>query len=418
MRENRRGVAIAVLILVLLAVTAGLVQAESLEGRTVIAPGEIHEGDLRAAGDTVVVDGTVTGDLMALAGNVTVPGTVEGDVLAAGGNLTLSGDVGDDVRAMGGTIIIDGTVSKNASLMGGNLQLRPQAELGGSVMMMGGQLESQAQVGRDLVVAGDIARIGGSVGGDLEARAVEVHILPDAEIQGDLIVSSETELILDEAATVEGEIIEEEPVAPSVSPDIQDLPDRLAPLAWMGRIIGFLGSLVVGAVLLALAPRPTVNTAGNLRRRPLESALYGLLALVAVPAVVVILLITAIGVPLGFLLLMYYGVMIFISRLFVGLWVGRLILKERAADFWALALGFLAISVLCAIPYLGWILNFLVVLGGLGALALTHVDLYRELREKHVTVEPEPEGPETEPGETPEPGAAEPVPGDEENPET
>ncbi len=95
-------------------------------GKIVILPAsEVHEGWYFAAGDKVIIEGTVNGDVYAAAGAVEVSGTINGDLLVAGGDVTVSGTISDDIRAAGGSVRIDGKVGKNVTAAGGNVSVRP-----------------------------------------------------------------------------------------------------------------------------------------------------------------------------------------------------------------------------------------------------------------------------------------------------
>jgi Flp pilus assembly protein TadB len=65
--------------------------------------------------------------------------------------------------------------------------------------------------------------------------------------------------------------------------------------------------------------------------------------------------------------------MIYISRVYVGLWIGRKLLgnfKESftAFFFWPFVAGTIIIGILLLIPIIGWLLRFFLLLIGLGAM--------------------------------------------------
>ena len=61
--------------------------------RKVILPvGEVHEGWYFAAGDEVLLEGTVNGDVYAAGGMVEIDGTINGDLIVAGGQVNVGWD--------------------------------------------------------------------------------------------------------------------------------------------------------------------------------------------------------------------------------------------------------------------------------------------------------------------------------------
>jgi hypothetical protein len=118
-----------------------------------------------------------------------------------------------------------------------------------------------------------------------------------------------------------------------------------------GAVGAFVTTLVVGAILVAVAPGYLERMTGAVRAEPVGSFLYGLLCLVGVFLVIVVLFITLIGIPVA--LLFALGVYL--------LWaVGA-------------AVAFLAIAVGLVDPSKGWLKPLLLAAAFNGGLTLTGV---------------------------------------------
>jgi hypothetical protein len=154
----------------------------------------------------------------------------------------------------------------------------------------------------------------------------------------------------------------------------------------------YVSILAVGALFLWLAPRALRAAAGAVRGRPLPSlgvgilGIFGFVVLVLGVLLVTILAAVVLGlVGLGSLVgttifggiltealivFLFFLAVAFVAQAAVGLSLGRLLLREDARGFGALALGVLAVVIVSAIPRIGELLEFLLVLLGLGALIL------------------------------------------------
>ena len=104
-----------------------------------------------------------------------------------------------------------------------------------------------------------------------------------------------------------------------------------------------------------------------------QSLGIGLIFLIVVPLCIIISLFTAIGIPAGIISAFLYITMIYISRIYVGLWIGRKLLgnfKESFTSFffWPFVAGTIIIGILLLIPVIGWFLRFFLLLIGLGAM--------------------------------------------------
>ena len=320
-------------------------------GREVTIPaGETVQGDLIASGGTVRVDGRVDGDLLASGGQVIVAGTVTGDVLVGAGSATISGEVGGDLRAGAGQARIEGRVGEDAVLGVGQATVTSGAQIGGDLIFGAGRMQMDGAVaGSVLGSTGNYAR-DGSVGGSERVNIDQ----PEAE---------------------------QEPT----------LADRT-----VDALRRFVSLLVVGALLLWLAPRVLRGAADAARGRPLASFGVGILGVIGVVVGLVLLVLATVllAVVLGLLglgsltgltvfggLLVTAGVVFllvlavaFAAQATVGLALGRLVLPGLDRSFLgrlgALALGVLVVVLAAAIPLVGGWLEALLALVGLGALLL------------------------------------------------
>ena len=98
--------------------------------------------------------------------------------------------------------------------------------------------------------------------------------------------------------------------------------------------------------------------------------------MIAIPLVALVLMMTVIGLPLGLIVLFAYIVILYISKIFVGLAIGRRILtyakQEISSPYWHLVVGLIVIAFATRLPLLGFFLiGLIVMLAGLGALVMT-----------------------------------------------
>ncbi|MDZ7701007.1 MAG: hypothetical protein U5J98_02455 [Halobacteriales archaeon] len=141
-------------------------------------------------------------------------------------------------------------------------------------------------------------------------------------------------------------------------------------------------SFVLGAILLLAFPARTDGIRDRVRDDPLTSALYGLVVLVGVPILLVFVAITIIGIPLAVI-----GALLFALAAWVGSVIGRyavggwLLGYVGAENRWAaLLVGMLAVGLVGLVPVLGGLVEFVVLLLGLGALGAVGLGAFRGRR--------------------------------------
>jgi len=329
--SRRRAAVIAAVCLLCASLLVGVAGAQSARtGGTVTVPaGETHEGDLEATGGEVVIEGTVDGDLTATGGEVRIPGNVTGEATATGGTVSVGGEIGDGLTATGGEVRIG-----EAASVGGTLEA-----VGGTVSL-NGTVEGDADLEGETVTVGETA----SIGGDLAYAADAVDIADGAEIGGDV-----TER--------EGE------AAPFDDISLPDLPGPAS--AVLAGLYLFAANFVLGAVFLVAAPAFSDRVAEGGADRPLASGGVGILTVIASPFVLLALFLSIVGIPLAFfasygVVFLFWAGVVYGAYLVGTVGVSRLGVGGRWA---ALALGTALVGAAAAVPYAGWIIVVVTLLG-------------------------------------------------------
>jgi hypothetical protein len=228
-------------------------------------------------------------------------------------------------------------------------------------------------------------RDGAQIGGDLNYSSVEEASIPAG------VVAGETSHQVPE--------VPEEPEKPPVIAIEPEREDGFARVArwFFSNLQEFLALLVVGLLMVWLFPRFINNGVETLRAKPWPSLGWGIVSLIAfffaVFALIAIVIILAIFlgiITLGELVGMILGggflalgaflftvgfAITYISKIIVSFLVGRWIVSQIKPE-WAekpwlpLILGVIIFAALAAIPWLGSLIAFIVILFGLGALWL------------------------------------------------
>ncbi|MCL4514476.1 MAG: polymer-forming cytoskeletal protein [Firmicutes bacterium] len=274
----------------------GLAAFEFASGKNVVVEkNRVIDGDLYAAGQTAVVDGTVRGDLIVGARTVVVNGRVEGSLLAAGGNITVNGPVAGNIRAAGQSITLNSTVGKNVTIASESALIGPSAVVGGGIIGGHARLEALGTVNGDLLVGANEATLGGKVDGLVRAHVEDLLILPETKIAGAVTYYSPKNAEIDKSAQIQGEVRHE-------------LTRKREEINWyrVGRIadaVWFAGIILLGILLWLFYPaRVEAATIPRLETWT-RGFLTGLAGLVLGPVLIVLAFVTVVGSPVALALL-------------------------------------------------------------------------------------------------------------------
>jgi hypothetical protein len=149
--------------------------------------------------------------------------------------------------------------------------------------------------------------------------------------------------------------------------------------AW--QLLWMVAAFIVGLALLAAVPalrRVAFDETGD----ALRSGAFGMIALVATPIIAVLACATVVGIPLGVIALLVWGIGIYLAKVLVAQVVGTHVvetLAERREHFAVrLAVGLFIVTLATSLPFIGGIFTFLVTIMGLGLLVVFIRDAMQE----------------------------------------
>lgn len=332
-----------------------------------VAAGETVNGDLYAAGNSVNILGTVNGDVFAAGRVVNVSGMVKGGLTVAAQNIDVSSSVGTGVRLAGQTISFSGAAGRDLFVAGSDANIKNGAKIGGDLISTSGTTRLDGAVTGNVRGSGGTVTINGPVGGNVDADVGNLNIAPGADIKGNLTYTSQNQATIEPGARIAGTRNQRTPQATEPTGGFPTFTVAMG-------MVGFLMSLLTGSILILLMENRIAVISDAIGYSVLGSLGWGALIFFVTPIVVVAVLITIIGIPIGIILLLVYGIALYLSQIFTGLFIGRILTgryekpSSRAGLIGQLALGLLIITVLQLIPFVGGLVTLAVLIFGLGAI--------------------------------------------------
>ncbi|MEO1038153.1 MAG: hypothetical protein AAFX09_01310 [Pseudomonadota bacterium] len=340
-------------------------------------------GDLDGMAADVSIDADVGGDVSILGADIDLSGTVGGDVSLAGADILIHSANARDLDVAGADITLEGSVMRSASMAGALVTVSNSASIGGKAEIAAREIVMDGVIGGDAELRAREIRISGQIAGSTEIRAERVVISATAVMGGPVLVRGPNEPVVEPGAELPGGVTYE--FAQYDSDDFGefegvDLDFNIGPPGWALGGAFAISAFVLGALATLIAPRSVAGIASSFRRRPFVSGLLGLIVFAFAPVMVVVLFvllaITVIGIPLGFILLLAYPVILFLAFAFGGLAFGDLIFN-RSGNGIGVGLRILSLFLLLAVlgalgvvPVIGWLLSMVVLCVGLGAWTL------------------------------------------------
>jgi len=286
----------------------------------------------------VAADETVAGGLVTAGANVEVRGMVEGGLKAFGANVVIPGDVQGEVKAFGANVVLSGRYYSRVMAAGANVTLS------------------------------------GVFDGDVEVGGARVTVAPTALIKGNLIHAT-ADLNLQKGSRIMGEVVQKQVVVKKERVEKWGRRGLLAllPVGMFFWLVSLAALIIVGVLINYLFPKRTDAVIGAISKSPWKNLWFGLIFLVVVPVAIIIAFITLVGIPTGIIAGLLYGIAVYISRVYIGVWIGRKVLgylkkSIATAFFWPLVVGVIIIALISLIPVVGWLFRLFILLLSLGAM--------------------------------------------------
>jgi anti-sigma factor RsiW/cytoskeletal protein CcmA (bactofilin family) len=335
-----------------------------------VPAGETIDDTLVVTGNSSVdIEGTINGDLIALAGDVRVKGTVKGNLVSFAERTEIDGNVEGSVVGTGGLVIVRGKVGRNLYGAAGSVTIEPESRILGNVSMLVGEASLDGAVEKDFNV-----RTARSIGWspfsrDVFSRGGKIQVLRHAKVGRNLLmkVATEEDAIIDPAArTSIGGKTEVELTPPP--------PNRYATVSfYVWQTIWLAAAFIAGFLLLLAVPafsRFSLDTGGAL----LSATAIGFVSAFVPPIAGVMAALTLIGLPLGLGLIGLWVLALYLSKIVIAVFLGRALFPSSRGRFeFALPLlgGLAVVFAAINLPYVGGVINFLLVILGMGGLVMT-----------------------------------------------
>jgi hypothetical protein len=387
------------------------------------------EGNVTALAGNVVVTGEVTGDVTAVGGNVEVTGDVGGGLTAFAINLGIDGTVGREVDAIVAFLDVGGHVRRSVETIGFFVEVERTGRIDDGLQttayrtVVNGTIGGVSNATRNATggVSNETVNESTNATGNQTTASPPTGNATTAERNATRDRTTESPLAGNESAPAQNAPSDRTTDAPSDRTtdapgdrmtdgsslstanlvSVSDggaaaTPLQLVPGLGRGDRLslfdgyGFLVNLLLGAILVGWLPNFSTRVASTVVRHPVRSGGTGVAVLLAAPVVLVVLALSVFGIPLALAGLSLYVVSSWVGvaygRFAVGTWLfvgsARLlgavgVETEPVRNRWArLLVGYLAVTLLIRVPYVGTAVDGIVLALGLGALSSLAYDAY------------------------------------------
>jgi hypothetical protein len=295
-------------------------------------------------------------DLMLFGPIISVNEPVNKDLTALGSMVTIDNEVGDDLRVIGSNININDNIGGEALILGSNIVLGKDSIINEKLTVFGALVTLNGKVMNDVKVRAEKIIINNEVYGNADFVVEELEFGPKGIIKGELKIPENVDF---DKEKVQGTIqLQLEKAKPKIN--------------FGSKLFNIIGLFSLGLIFILVFGKLFDKANNILIKKPLFSALIGLVALIALPIIIIILMITVIGIYLALILILLYILMLMFAFIIVPYRIGVFILNflGSKSKILALIVGLVVIAILGFIPVVKDIVLIATILFGCGSFVL------------------------------------------------
>ena len=306
--------------------------------------------------DEVTINEKIDDTSFILGNLIKMNSEVEGINFVAGNNITLSSKQ-DYLFAAGNMINLVNIETKDAFVAGSTISIESSTIR--TLYAAGTIITVNSDISKNANLAGDKIVINSKIEGDVYIAAEEITIGEEAVINGTLEYPSAAKINMSKTARI----------SKTKTYKTTSTPNKKEMIAStiIEKAYSFLSMAIIGIILLSII-KPFFNKVEETQKEEiLKQILTGFLVLIVTPVAALILICTVVGIPIGIISMLLYGILIYLSPIPTAYFIGKNLFKEKIKNNYSLLLiSLLMIYLIKLIPIIGSVVTFTGILFSLG----------------------------------------------------
>lgn len=324
--------------------------------------------DLFVLDEKVTIDNELNGTAFIAGNDVNIKNSINGIGFIAGNDLSITGDQ-EYIFAAGTEVQIDANVEKDLFLAGDNITLKNNS-IGRDAYIAGNKVVLDSTFNRNIYIYGTTVELKGIYNGNVTIAASEIKVDDSAKILGTLKYNKDAQI---------------NSVDSSIKTKTYKLNENK--VTFMDYIVSFINTYIhitlVAIIIVFVFERVLKASLKQTKDKKLSGLLglcgKGLLILIGVPIIAFTLLMTGWFVSVGMIGGIIYGILVYISSIFTGYYIGHVLdskfIKKNMNSYLLVIIGLLIIYLLKLVPILGIFVTLISLTLGLGILGNMIIEL-------------------------------------------
>lgn len=318
--------------------------------------------------NNAMISNDINGTTIVSGNTINIDSKIDGDLFLFGNIVEFSGEVTGNLYCFANTLVIKGNVQKDTFILGNIITLSRESNIFRDVSIFGNNVELYSNIGRNVYANCMSIQINGIIGNDIRADIDEINVFDTAYIGGDLLYKSEEEAAIPQNIVIGNiEWNKSETSRTNINKN----------MSYQGILLEMFSAifttLIIWLFVTFFTPRFNKHSEYCFEKKFMRTAFTGLIALICIPVISIILMVTVMGAGLGIILTMLYIIAIYLSFTISKIALANTLVKKFNMkpihkNIWYVLLLTIIINLLYKVPYLGGLIIFILLITGLGLL--------------------------------------------------
>lgn len=302
------------------------------------------------------ISGEYFGDLFVAGVENNFNGKVNNDLFVVGGKNNISGEIVGDLRVIAGEVVVNGKINGDLVIAGGNVTLLDGAEIKGDLILIGGKIYQNALLTNKSKIIGASVFLNNQINSPIEITAQKITAQSKTKINSPLTYYSPNQIIKDGGSEINNVVTYNQITN---FKDTSLVKRTLINVLNFWILLKFITTLIISLILIYVFRFFTQKTVDLALNKFWKNCLYGLIFSLLAPLFLIILILSLIGLPIGFLAVMIYFVLIAVSVSIASIMIGVLIKKfvfkneDSRVDFKVASIGLIVMTLISFVPVVG-----------------------------------------------------------------
>lgn len=323
---------------------------------SVFAEDTSSSSNLISFDNNIEVNNDVDGNTYTFGDRVSIGTMVGGDIISAGRIIDIDSlEVKGNIRTAGQIVNINVESTKNITSAGETINIGNKTNAN-AIYLAARDIKFMGQT-NDFYASGENIIIDGIIKGNLNVDCRTLTLTENAEVEGNIKVSSPNEPNLNSKTTLAD--IDYEKIS---NKNYQEKYFSKSNISW--ELMSLATAIIIGFIIYMLFKQSFLDVEKDLNGI-FKYLLIGLPTLILLPIIAIFMMFTVIGIPIGIIALILYGIVIYLCPVVTGIILGKIIFRKGNAYLQVLG-GIVIVKCILLVPYISVIVCLISVLLVLG----------------------------------------------------